>query len=113
MSKTNGALTKQMITDTILSRLSAISGKDAAAITEAILDAMKDELVKGNEIKISGFGKFQVREKKARIGRNPRTGEQITIEARRVLRFYPSDSLRDTMNEPAVLEKAALPAVAK
>ncbi len=59
---------------------------------------MKEELCKGGNIKISGFGKFRVRPKKARMGRNPQTGEAMVISARKVLTFTPSRILRDGIN---------------
>ena len=59
---------------------------------------MKDTLAEGEKIKISGFGNFVVRPKRARTGRNPQTGEQITISARRVLTFKPSQVLKDRVD---------------
>jgi integration host factor subunit alpha len=72
--------------------------KDASNLVEKLFDLMKDELVKGQSIKISGFGNFLVRDKKSRKGRNPQTGETIEISARRVLTFKPSQVLRDSVN---------------
>jgi integration host factor subunit alpha len=59
---------------------------------------MKDTLEAGENLKISGFGNFEVRQKADRRGRNPQTGETITIEARRVLTFKPSSILRRSVN---------------
>jgi integration host factor subunit alpha len=59
---------------------------------------MKETLGKGDKIKISGFGNFVVRQKRPRIGRNPQTGEEIEISARRVLTFRPSQVLKATLN---------------
>ena len=68
---------------------------------------MKDVLTRGEKIKVSGFGNFVVREKKERVGRNPQTGEQIAISARRVLNFRPSQVLKSVLNpgrDPSTLD---------
>jgi len=72
--------------------------KEVLDLVEAIFETLKETLANGQKIKISGFGNFIVREKKARIGRNPQTGEEITISARRVLTFKPSQVLKDALN---------------
>jgi len=73
--------------------------KDAADLVEKLFDLMRDVIVNGESIKISGFGNFIVRNKKSRIGRNPQTGQTIEISARRVLTFKPSQVLRDAVNK--------------
>jgi len=71
---------------------------------ESVFAIIKESLEAGETIKISGFGSFEVNQKGARRGRNPQTGEAITIEARKVLSFKPSTLLRDAINkESAVL----------
>jgi integration host factor subunit alpha len=72
--------------------------KEAKEILEMILEEVKLRLEEGKEVKISGFGKWTVKEKKSRPGRNPHTGEKIEISARRVVTFQPSDKLRDAVN---------------
>ena len=67
---------------------------------ELVFDTMKETLAKGEKIKISGFGNFVVRQKRPRIGRNPQTGEEIEISARRVMTFRPSQVLKSTLNKP-------------
>ncbi len=74
------------------------SKKDSAQIVESVFDIMKDTLAKGEKIKISGFGNFVVKEKKSRRGRNPQTGKEIEISARRVLTFKSSQVLRKALN---------------
>jgi integration host factor subunit alpha len=66
---------------------------------EAVFSIMKSTLETGEKIKVAGFGNFEVKQKKDRIGRNPQTGERITIEARSVLTFKPSIVLRKAVNE--------------
>jgi len=67
-------------------------------IVESFFDIIKSELEKGNPVMVSGFGKWTVKEKKARVGRNPKTGENVTIDARKVVTFRPSPVLRDDLN---------------
>jgi integration host factor subunit alpha len=66
---------------------------------DSVFDIMKDCLARGEKIKISGFGNFVVKEKKARRGRNPQTGQEIEISARRVLTFKSSQVLRKALSE--------------
>ena len=76
-----------------------IPKKDSAKIVESVFELMKDSLAKGEKIKISVFGNFIVKEKKSRRGRNPQTGEEISISARRVLTFKSSQVLRRALND--------------
>ena len=76
-----------------------LSKKDAATMMESVFSILKESLEAGETIKISGFGVFESKQKNARRGRNPQTGEAITIEARKVLIFKPSCVLRDTINK--------------
>lgn len=93
-------MTKADIIEAIHQKI-GYSKKDAADMVELIFDTIKTTLSKGEKIKISGFGNFVVRQKKARTGRNPQTGEAITISARRVLTFKPSQVLREDVNTTA------------
>jgi integration host factor subunit alpha len=72
--------------------------KDSAALVESFFEIIKEELSNGNEIMISGLGKWTVKSKKARRGRNPQTGKSVTIAARKVVMFKPSPKLRDVLN---------------
>lgn len=75
-----------------------ISKKEAAEIIEVVLDTIKDMLQKGETVKIAGFGNFVVRSKRARKGRNPKTGEEIGITPRRVVTFRPSQVFKKYVN---------------
>jgi integration host factor subunit alpha len=75
------------------------SKRDSAKIVKAVFDVMKEGLASNGKITISGFGSFVVREKKARKGRNPQTGDEIEISARRVVTFRPSQVLKKALNE--------------
>jgi integration host factor subunit alpha len=74
------------------------SKKDSAKIVESVFEIIKDSLARGEKIKISGFGNFSIKEKKSRRGRNPQTGSEIEISARRVLTFKSSQVLRKALN---------------
>ncbi|SHI31117.1 integration host factor subunit alpha [Wenxinia saemankumensis] len=67
-----------------------LSRNESAELVEAVLQHISDALVQGEQVKISSFGTFSTREKSARVGRNPKTGEEVPISPRRVLTFRPS-----------------------
>ena len=90
-------MTKADIIEAVYEKVGGFSKKEAAEIVESVFNQIKETLERGEKIKISGFGNFIVREKKARIGRNPQTGEEITISARRVLTFKPSQVLKNIL----------------
>lgn len=90
-------LTKAELIESVYEKV-GFSKKEAADLVELVFESMKEELCKGGSIKISGFGKFRVRAKKARMGRNPQTGESMEISARRVLTFRPSQVLKNDLN---------------
>jgi len=90
-------MTKIDIIQNVCDKL-GFSKKDSAKIVESVFNVMKDHLEKGEKIKISGFGNFVVRQKRSRKGRNPQTGTEIQISARRVLTFKPSQVLRKSLN---------------
>lgn len=75
-----------------------LSRIESATLVEAILAEMGDALVSGEPVKISSFGSFAVRQKGERIGRNPKTGEEVPILPRKVLVFRPSHVLKDRIN---------------
>jgi integration host factor subunit alpha len=86
----------------IAEKIQAVTGftkKDSAEFLEVVFSIMKNTLESGEKIKVAGFGNFEVKQKKDRIGRNPQTGESITIEARRVLTFKPSMVLKNAINK--------------
>ena len=75
-----------------------LSRKDSNDILDMILDEMTNELVKGNDVKLSSFGTCALRNKKARAGRNPKTGVEAVISPRRVISFKPSQTMRKIIN---------------
>lgn len=72
-----------------------LSRNDSSQLVESVLTHMSDALVQGEQVKISSFGTFSVRDKAARVGRNPKTGEEVPISPRRVLTFRPSHLMKD------------------
>jgi integration host factor subunit alpha len=72
-----------------------LSRNESAQLVERVLELMSDNLVEGGQVKISSFGTFSVRNKTARVGRNPKTGEEVPILPRRVLTFRPSHLMKD------------------
>ncbi len=72
-----------------------LSRNESADLVEAVLKHMSDALVDGEQVKISSFGTFSIRDKSARIGRNPKTGQEVPIQPRRVLTFRPSHLMKE------------------
>lgn len=72
-----------------------LSRNESAQLVETVLELLSDALVRGEQVKISSFGTFSVRDKSARVGRNPKTGEEVPINPRRVLTFRPSHLMKD------------------
>ena len=72
-----------------------LSRNESAQLVESILQHMSDALVDGDQVKISSFGTFSIRDKAARVGRNPKTGEEVPIHPRRVLTFRPSHLMKE------------------
>ena len=73
--------------------------KDAEAVLAAVTSTIEEELVKGNKVQLIGFGTFEVRHRAARKGRNPQTGDEITIPAAQVPAFKPGKALKDSVNK--------------
>ncbi len=90
-------MTKADIVEIVYEKV-GFSKKDVAAVIEDIFECVKGTLERGEKVKISGFGNFSVRQKRARRGRNPQTGGEITIEERRVMTFKASQILKKSIN---------------
>jgi integration host factor subunit alpha len=91
-------MTKADIVEKIFDKV-GFSKKESAELVEMVFDIIKNTLEKGDKIKIAGFGNFVVKEKADRRGRNPQTGEEITISARKILTFKPSQVLKTSLNK--------------
>jgi len=92
------ALTKEKITDSIYNQV-GLSKTQSRRVVESLLDIMKHTLEKGEDLLLSGFGKFLVKDKAARRGRNPQTKEDLKLKARRVVVFRTSGVLRKKINQ--------------
>ncbi len=90
-------MTKADIVENVYKK-AGFSKKEAVRVVELFFDLLKESLEDHGKVKITGFGTFQVRDKRSRRGRNPQTGEEMEIKARRVLTFKPSNLLRDSIN---------------
>ena len=101
------ALTKAHLAELLFEQI-GLNKRESKDMIDAFFDLISDSLVDGNDVKISGFGNFQIRTKAPRPGRNPRTGEAIPIEARRVVTFHASHKLKDQIqaNGSALTESA-------
>jgi len=92
LSDTN-TLTKAELAETLFEQV-GLNKRESKDIVEMFFDNIRDALIEGDAVKLSGFGNFRVRDKPARPGRNPKTGEVIPISARRVVTFHASQKLK-------------------
>ncbi|MBH1963358.1 MAG: integration host factor subunit alpha [Comamonadaceae bacterium] len=88
------ALTKAQLAEVLFEQI-GLNKRESKDMIDAFFDLISQRLISGEEVKLSGFGNFQIRVKAPRPGRNPRTGELIPIEARRVITFHASQKLKD------------------
>ena len=88
------ALTKAGIAESLYEKL-GLNKREARELVEIYFDEIKEALSNGKQVKLSGFGNFDLRDKKERPGRNPKTGESIPISARRVVTFKPGQKLKN------------------
>lgn len=86
-------LTRMDLSEAVFSEV-GLSRNESAQLVERVLDLMSDAIAEGEQVKISSFGTFSVRSKTARIGRNPKTGQEVPILPRRVLTFRPSHLMK-------------------
>ena len=94
------ALTKAQLADLLFEQI-GLNKRESKDMIDAFFDLVTDRLVNGTDVKISGFGNFQIRTKAPRPGRNPRTGEPVAIESRRVVTFHASPKLKDLVQDSA------------
>jgi len=91
-------ITRAQLTEAVYQEV-GLSRNESADLVESVLAEMSDALVRGEMVKLSSFGSFQVRQKGQRMGRNPKTGEEVPILPRRVLVFRPSHVLKKRIND--------------
>lgn len=95
---TSKTLTRMDLSEAVFREV-GLSRNESAQLVESVLGHVSDALVRGETVKISSFGTFSVRDKAARVGRNPKTGEEVPILPRRVLTFRPSHIMKDRVAE--------------
>jgi integration host factor subunit beta len=103
-----GAMTKADLIDEV-SRLAELTRKDSEVIVETIFDSVVRSLRAGDKIEIRGFGSFRTRQRKPRVGRNPKTGERVEVPAKKIPFFKPSKELKDLVNEAAAVTPTPAP----
>ncbi len=94
------ALTKADLADTLFEQL-GLNKREAKDFVDLYFETIRGTLEQGEQVKLSGFGNFELREKNERPGRNPKTGEEIPISARRVVTFRPGQKLRSRIEADA------------
>ena len=94
------ALTKAQLAELLFEQI-GLNKREAKDMVDAFFELISQSLTSGEEVKLSGFGNFQLRIKAPRPGRNPRTGELIPIDARRVVTFHASQKLKDSVQGPS------------
>jgi integration host factor subunit beta len=102
-------LTKADLIEEVL-RVTELPRKESETIVETVFDSIIEALQKGEKIEIRGFGSFRTRERRGRVGRNPKTGEKVEVPAKKIPFFKPSKELKDFVNSP---EAAAMAAAAE
>ncbi|WP_096702948.1 integration host factor subunit alpha [Magnetospirillum sp. 15-1] len=95
---TDKTITRAQLSEAVYQEV-GLSRNESADLLEAVLDEISGALARGDAVKISSFGSFSVRSKGQRIGRNPKTGEEVPITPRRVLVFRPSQLLKKKIND--------------
>jgi integration host factor subunit beta len=101
-----GRMTKADLIDEV-SRLAELTRKDSEVIVETIFDSVVRSLRVGDKIEIRGFGSFRTRQRKPRVGRNPKTGERVEVPAKKIPFFKPSKELKDLVNTGDTASTAA------
>ena len=99
------ALTKAQLAELLFEQI-GLNKRESKDMVDAFFDLVSNSLVDGDDVKITGFGNFQIRTKSPRPGRNPRTGEAIPIAARRVVTFHASQKLKEQIQAGASANRA-------
>ena len=95
--QSTSTLTKADLIEEVL-RITELPRKESETIVETIFDSIIESLQKGDKIEIRGFGSFRTRDRRGRVGRNPKTGEKVEVPAKKIPFFKPSKELKDFVN---------------
>jgi len=106
MEKKSMTLTKAELGDLLFEQV-GLNKREARDMVEGFFEEIRMTLERGESVKLSGFGNFLLRDKPQRPGRNPKTGEEIPISARRVVTFHPSQKLKTAVEEPVDADRNA------
>ena len=101
-------MTKADLIDEV-SRIADLTRKDSEVIVESIFDSVVRSLRAGDKIEIRGFGSFRTRQRKPRVGRNPKTGDRVEVPAKKIPYFKPSKELKDIVNTEHAVPQAPTP----
>ena len=101
-------LTKADLIEEVL-KVTELPRKESETIVETIFDSIIEAIQKGEKIEIRGFGSFRTRQRRGRVGRNPKTGEKVEVPAKRIPFFKPSKELKDLVNNAAAEQVAVTP----
>jgi integration host factor subunit beta len=99
-------MTKADLIDEV-SRVAELTRKDSEIIVESIFDSVVRSLRAGDKIEIRGFGSFRTRQRKARVGRNPKTGDRVEVPPKKIPYFKPSKELKDLVNQSSAAAMAS------
>ena len=99
MAGTGNTVVKVELAEAVRREMPELTWREAIEMVDSVIDIMKENLEAGDDVLVTGFGKWVVREKPSRPGRNPATGEVIKIAPRRVVTFKPSAVLRSALND--------------
>jgi len=91
-------MTKRDLIEKLAERMKSLSQKDAELVVNTIFDSMTEALASGDRIEIRGFGSFQIRERRSREGRNPRTGEKVKVDSKKVPFFKVGKELKERVD---------------
>lgn len=94
-------MTRSDLVQALAERFGQLTQRDAEMAVKTILDAMTDALARGHRIELRGFGSFSVSRRAPRLGRNPRSGEPVTVPEKRVPHFKPGKALREAVDAPS------------
>ncbi len=92
-------ITKSMLIERIAIQYPALPSRDVELAVKAIFDRMSRQLVEGGRIELRGFGSFSLHRRRARVGRNPKTGESVVLDSKAVPHFKPGKELREAVNK--------------
>jgi integration host factor subunit beta len=99
-------LTKADLVEEVL-RITELPRKESEAVVETIFESIIESIQKGEKIEIRGFGSFRTRERRGRVGRNPKTGEKVEVPAKKIPFFKPSKELKDFVNSGGAADGAS------